>query len=1206
LHTRNLKSPRRKMFTAFLGALLLFACRSGIAQNAQGSLLGHVVDPSGAAVTGAKVTVKNLNTGVTNTYVTTKSGDYLVSQLDPGTYSVSISVKGFQSEISSGLIVEVDHPLRQDFKLLVGSATSETVTVLADAQMLQTDNATIGEVMEGKLIDELPTNGRDVTNLLQIGSGVTITPGGSGGDWSYHGLNTSYTEVSINGAHADSISYTIDGVYDADFFFSAPINVPNQLAVEEFKVMNGQYGAQYGQGSAQVNVAIKSGTNQIHGAAYDFFRDAWIEPTNQYDVAQGNSGKPPFHQNQFGGTVGGPLVIPHLYNGKDKTFWFASYDVGRYAATQTATPLIVPSTAELGGDFSAWPFPIYDPATTVTNPAYNSNEAESGTNSPVIRTAFANNQIPTSRFDSTVKNMLTYFNAVNVSGCSDTGIVEGTCENYIGTTLRTKKSDVETVRLDHNFGKGDHLFTTVNVANLAQVSPSVHFGQGGTTYDRARLIGLTWSHPINANLLNQATLGYSRDHFFTGTTTAYGANLSQEAGFANTAVDPATYDLPSLTFQGIQYESMGGGEPTTYFDNIYQGVDTMTLIHGRHTWSFGLDFRRVNLKELDNYDGTGTLNFTGEYTALAPGLAGSAYYSSGANTASAPYEGNSFADFLLGDTQSASGPPPLGTDNYTLWGNNWNLFVQDDYRFNDRLTLNLGLRWERPTSLHNNDDSGYTFNPNNGGQLVWANGAFTSLLRGQGANANYLGCCVSNTLVQIDKKDFAPRLGFSYRPDLLGDKLVVRGGYGIFYDTYNRYYDGSQYDKDSLYTQIAAPYTSTTGDETQSTAVVKNLWSTPLTATSGFSLPSYEFPFNQVNWPKNHNPYNQQWSLDTQYAITPSLMFDAAYVGSHGVHEATQIYIGGATPPTVAGDSCNNLADKSLATGTDAYCLSDANFQPIDTRTPYANMPPYLYANGNFLGSSYNALQLQLIERVKNGLQYHINYSYSKSMDVTSGINLISGEPGIVQDHFHPQLQRGFAASDQTHRLVASYSYELPAGNGHFLNVHGLNWLLGGWTSSGIYQLSSGFPFSINGDAAADQMQEYASGIYLANYTGTKTAGFKRTLSQYIDPAKYSQPELGRYGTTNKSPERTPFVTNLDATLGKTTKITESESLRIRAEWFNLADTWHSSEGQNPGFNLFPDSGVSDSNFGSIVNRTYGNVSLWNGHTLQLSAQYNF
>jgi hypothetical protein len=1180
------------------GLLALGWSGAALAQNAQGTILGHVVDASGAAVVGAKVTVTSADTGVTSLFTTNGNGDYDAPALNPGRYSVSVEGQGFGREVSGNLVLEVQQTLRQDFKLSVGSV-SNTVEVTAETQMLHTEDQTIGQVISADLLDALPVNGRDFTNLMLTNVGTNITPGGSGVDWGYHGLNQEYMEVSADGAQAQSTSFSVDGIYDADFFFSVPINIPNELAIQEFKMMNGMYGAQYGQGAAQVNVDIKSGTNSLHGAAYESQEASWMQPNSAYqeavNAATGSTApvNPPFHQNQFGGTLGGPLTIPHVYNGRDRTFWFVSYDEGLYNKVNTPSSDWVPTQAELGGDFSAWPFPIYDPATTVANPAYNSNLPESPTNSPVIRTAFASNQIPSGRLDPVAQKIASFFDALNNSSCTESGHILTGCYNYSADTKTTKKQGVGTGRFDQYFGQNNHVYLTGNWGVLSQTSTNIRAGQGGQVYTRPKLFGGTWTHTFSPMMLNQATLGYSRDHYLNGTNTAYGPDLSANVGLANTNPNPATFDLPQVTV--FNYQGFGGGEPTTYADNIYQGVDTVTLIRGRQTFNFGIDFRRLQLFELDNYGGTGSLGFNGEFTASVPGFAGSALASGGAYSSTAPYQGNALADFLLGNTSNAGGPPPIASDDYILWGNNWNLFAQDDWHVTSRLTLNAGLRWERPANLHSKNDDGYAFSFANGGQFVWANCGFVAPILAAGGNPNFLQCGAQNTLVPIDKKDFAPRIGFAYRPPVT-EKLVIRGGFGMFYGLYNRYYDGTQYDKDSLYNEAAASYPSPSGTEAQSTAVVSSLWSPPVSSDALFVTPGWEFPFNQVNWPTNRNPYDEQWSFDTEYSLTPTLMLDIGYVGDHGLRQPSQDILGVAAPPTVANDPCNSTVDISLASSA---CLADPNFQPIDTREPYPNMPPYLYGNNNGFQSTYNGLQVQLIQRAMHGLTYHVNYTYSKTMDLTSGINLINGEPSLIQDPHHPYQEYGLSASDQTHRLVATYAYEVPR---DLFHVHGMNWLLSGWSTSGVYQLASGFPFAIGGGESADQMGEYYASRIQADSTYQNSSGFKKTLGENFDTTKYSTPPLGRYGNTNKSPERTPYFTNLDASFGKTTHIGERQALLLRAEIFNLGSTWHNDNNNL----LFPDATVTDSNFGSLVNPSYGSVSLWNPRTLQLTAQYSF
>jgi hypothetical protein len=1184
----------RKLVVCMAAVLVCAGLSSRVqAQNAQGTIVGHVTDPSGAVVPGAKITIKDLSTGVARTFVTNSSGDYTAPALNPSTYSATAEAAGFTEQVAPNLTLEVQQTLRQDFKLAVGSV-STTVQVSTATQMLHTDDETIGQVLQADVIENLPIVGRDFTNLMLTNIGTNVEIGGDEADWSYHGINNEYLAVSSDGAQAASTSYSVDGIYDADYEFSTPINIPNELAIQEFKMMNGMYGAEYGTGVSSVNVDIKSGTNQLHGAGYESLEANWMEPNNPYNAIVTGVASPPFHQNQFGGTLGGPFIIPHVYDGRNKTFWFGSYDEGLYSKVNSPSSVFSPTPAELSGNFSDWPFPIYNPQSTVPNPAYNSSLPLSPANSPVIRTPFMNNQIPSGMIDPVAAKIAAYFGVPNNPSCGEAQHLLTGCNNYSIATTTTKKQGVGTARIDQYIGANDHLFFTGNVGNLSQVSGSISFGQSGVTYARPKLFGGTWTHTFSANTLNQATLGYSRDHFLTGVTTAYGPNLSALVGLANAAPNPVTFDLPNTCPN--DYYCIGGGEPTTYADNIYQGVDTITMVRGRHTMNYGIDFRRVQLFELDNYLGTGSLNFNGEFTASVPGFGGDPYASNGAYTATAPYEGNAVADFLLGDTSSATGPPPIATDDYILWGNNWNVFFQDDFHATSRLTLNAGLRWERPPNFHSAHNDGFAFNPANGGQYVWANCNFSQPILAAGGNPNFLQCGASNTLVPIDNKDFAPRVGFALQAT---PKFVVRGGFGIFWGTYNRYYDGTQFDKDAIYNETATPYPSPSGTETQSDAVLRNLWSPPLNADSLFVTPGWEFPYNQVNWPKNHNPYDEQWTLDTEYSLTPTLLLDIGYVGDHGLRQPSQDIIGAALPPTVANDSCNSLADISQATGSDAYCLSDPNFQPMDTREPFANMPPYFYANINGFQSTYNALQTQLIERAYHGLTFHLNYTYSKTMDVTSGINDLNGEPSLIQDPQHPYQEYGLAASDETHRFVGTYVYAVPE---HLFASRGLNALVSGWTTSGIYQLGTGLPFNVGAGEPADQMGEVYAGRINANSTYQTTPGFKRTLAEYFDVSKYSTPPLGRYGNTNKSPERTPYIENFDVNFGKLTHFGETRSLLIRADIFNFGGTWHSP---NSGL-LFPSATVTNSNFGTLINTTYGNVSLANPHVLQLTGQITF
>ena len=288
-------------------------------------------------------------------------------------------------------------------------------------------------------------------------------------------------------------------------------------------------------------------------------------------------------------------------------------------------------------------------------------------------------------------------------------------------------------------------------------------------------------------------------------------------------------------------------------------------------------------------------------------------YANGAPTATAPYAGNAFADFLLGQASSATGPPPLGAHLYGLWGTNYNAWVQDDFHATERLTINVGLRWERPTNLHSVTSSGWRFDPTGAGRMVWANQAYVTPILAAGGNPNYLGCCTSNELTNIDNKDFAPRIGLAYRP-AFSNKMVVRAGYGLFYDIGNRWYDLNIFTEDPINSITAAVYTSPSGSESHSTAIVQNLWAPPLQALASFTAPAYSEPLKKTYWPFNHTSYNQQWSLQTQYSLTATTLMEIGYVGSHSIHENSQWQFNAGYLPTYGGlmgannaENCNQL-----------------------------------------------------------------------------------------------------------------------------------------------------------------------------------------------------------------------------------------------------------------------------------------------------------
>jgi len=1226
-----------KVIGSFLLVLFSFAAVPMQGQNSQGTILGHVQDPTGAAVSGARVTATNVNTNVASHFTTNSTGDYVLVDMIPGTYEVKVESDGFKTVVSGNLILEVDQTLRQNFSLEVGQI-KEVMTITADAQMVQTDNTTLGNVIDQKLIEDLPSAGNDVTNLLELSAGASNLSGGSLAAYSSHGLNNRYGEVSLNGDRPESTSFMLDGVADNEAFFGGVANIPNQFAVQEVKIQTGLYSAEYGQGSGQVNIAIKPGTNTWHGQLYDYIQNDMFEPKsplqNEFNQINCPSTSPqypgcltplktPLKQNQFGGTLGGPLKIPHLYDGHDRTFWFFSYDGGRRTtASGVSQTALIPTAKEKTGDFSDWPYPIYDPATTGTAPIV---PCPSGSNyspyvpcNPTGRQVFSGNQIPTNRIGAMGQKLVNLYPTADIP-CAPV------CQNFTTPLHTTFTSNNFTMRVDENLGSKDRFYFTSHIRRENSNNPSLMPYTGSAGFTHADLYGVSWEHTLTPSAVNTARIGYDRQYANSTPDTAYGPNLQARLGFQNYPTQPYLTGIPDISL-GNGYQGIGAASYGLLLNHQgWELVDNLKFIYGKHSLTIGADIRRLREHEFDNYTGIGGLTFTGAYTGSDP---------ADEENIAAPNFGNAVADLLLGQEINLNAPAPLGTDNLVALGINWNFFVQDDIRVTPNLTVNLGLRYEIPPNYHTLDNSGWNFDPANGGSISWVSQNFVnniiSTAKSQGLTPYmpYLNCCVPNTIVPVDKKDFAPRIGISWRP-FSSDRFVVRAGYGVFYDTYMRYYDLVQnFDSNALQSTFGNPnYNAGHGTESNTPEPpLSQLWLPTVSSAQFFSTTQPWNPnaftspiLNQVDWPWNHNPYNQQWTLDTQYAVRPTMLLDIGYVGSHALRAPTYLLFNVATPPNAPSDLCNYLFDISQATGSNASCATDPDFQPIDKRVPFPNLPPNFYANANILGSNYNALQVQFRQRYAHGLTYLVSYTWSRSFDDMSGIGNVSGNNGFVQDPHHVAADYGPANFDQPNRLTVSGSWELPVGRGKRYSFGPGNWLLGNWKISGIYSLTSGRTFSVYGysGASPDEMGSGFTGRYRANQNGDPNSGITRSPSLWFNTNVFSSPPPGTYGNSVKGSLRGPYFEDLDLTFSKSVPIAERQSLQFRLDMFNVGSNWH-AKNDFYGSNLLPGAGVGGCNFGTlagIVNTaipgctadgTTPGARLWYPHTLQLSAVYSF
>lgn len=1191
------KAQLAAVYLSLFFTMMLLAPVASRGQEARGTIFGRVADSSGAAIPGAQVTVRDLATSVTQTYKTTSSGDYSAVNLNPGTYEVTATMTGFKSATSSGLIVQVDQTLRQDFTLQVGAA-AQSVTVQADTQMIQAGDATVGQVITEQQIAALPLFGRNFTNLLTLSAGVTTPVGGIQTTvFNPQGLNTNFQEASVDGARPASISYIVDGISDTDFFFTKPTNIPSADAIQEFKLQNGIYSAEYGFGSAQVNVAIKSGANLLNGTAYDFIQNSFFQPRSPITAFQAAIANKPIPakaphlvQNEFGGSIGGPFMIPKLYRGKDRTFWFFDYDGGRRDTTSALSAFQVPSKQEQQGNFSDWPYPIYDPATTGTL-------APTATD-PSGRVAFSNNQIPTSRINQIAANLLKYYIAPNTT-------CQLPCTNVSGYLPVITSSDIYTGRFDHRINDKNQLWVTVNRGDLNQPTPSFFPASSSEVTSFSSLIGAHYLRTFSSNLVADLRTGYSRMNYHNGASSSFGPNLSQQLGFQNVPNVPAYYSLPVLAL-GDQYASPGiGNNGYTQVDNIFEYGGNVTFIHGPHTLNMGIDWRYLQLNDRSGSSINGVLRFTGAYTASNP--------AAGALGTSGPTSGNGFADLLLGDPLSVTAPDPLGGGFYNIRGNQYAFYVQDDYHLLRRLTLNLGLRYEHPALFHSITNSGSILNLNTpGGGVIWASQSFVNRVSGSASIKNtYFQCCVKNSLVNDDGIKFFPRVGFALSLDD-SNRFVLRGGYGIFSDLYMRYYDGTNYTDNSLSLLGPNPnYPVASGAESVSPLALTTLWLPPLPLNPAASFP---LPWQDqivTPWPLNKNPYIQQWGLDLQYALTPNTLLDVGYVGSVSLHEPTQLFFNQATLPSTPdtlsnGTVCNKYTDASQAP---AACIATGSaFQPYDKRVPLTNVAVNSFADANVLSSTYNSMQVRVERRISRGLTFLTSFTHARALDESSEIAAFSGDINFITNPLNPHMDYGPADFDQTNRLVGSYLYEIPFGKGEKFSVRRLNWFIGNWQTSGVLTFAGGIPVTVFccSISSANDLSGNPFAYRLRANVGPSAGRFQKSLTTWYDTSRYSVPALGTWGNLSRNTIRIPMTRQANISFIKNLPMYERHSLQYRLDIFNFLSSWHTG-GRFPGITVGPPS----TNFGSILPLTapfnaMGARYLWTSRTIQMALRYTF
>jgi hypothetical protein len=804
-------------------SLLLFAGSYSIWGQATtlGQIVGSVTDPSGAAVPGAKVRAVNTQTGVARETVTGESGNFSVLSLIPGVYSVEVTSPNFQKQTQDNLRLEVAGAINLTFRLTVGQV-SESVTVEAEAELLKSTEGVISTTIDNAKVVELPLNGRNFNNL------VRLTPGATRGS-NDGGPTLNAQTWAVTGSRSDNANYTLDGTYNNGTFFKTAAISPSIDAINEFKIqtnMSARYGAAAG---ANINVSIKSGGNEYHGSAYEFLRNSKMD-SRAYFAAT----KPDFKFNQFGFTLGGPIQIPKLYDGKNKTFFFFNYEgfQQRRAATQVIT---IPNNAWRAGDLSrdlnaVTPLPqIYDPYT----------EQRTGTDAqgrPVYtRQPFANNQIPLNRMPPYVRAYIDLWfpSSLQPMNNLNTG-------NYINATQQRREDNQTHTRIDHKFSDNNNFFGRVSWSDIFQRDPQNLPNAFRATYNKYVGVTLSDTHVFNPSTIMDIRLGYLRANLGQGPIHKF-IDVYRQAGLQNVPTNFRDFDFP-VNFQITGVNGPGNGNLVNGPDFTYQGSFSMTKIKDKHSIAFGYDYTKLRIihdSVFLNFD------FNNVPTAEPQNLSANA-------------SGHPFASFLLGLPSGGgriSGEADLDIDQqlHHLW-------VQDDIKLTSKLTVNVGLRYEYNAWPHHRRGRMGGFDMN-AGSFYWTS---KNPITGQPANA-------PETISDPEHLNFAPRIGFAYR---LFPRTVIRSAYGIFYNS-NFGWEWS------------------TGRGNWPFSISDNVTATniPGVAPSRADQQFASFDPTLVKPTAQHTisrdlamPYMQNWNFGVEHQLTQSLLVEINYQGAKGTH----------------------------------------------------------------------------------------------------------------------------------------------------------------------------------------------------------------------------------------------------------------------------------------------------------------------------------
>jgi len=1129
-------------------ALVIVSALSPVAvgQKDSGGVAGVVRDSGGALVAGAKVRVKDVDRGTEIVVTTSSQGEYVANPLKIGRYNLTAEKGGFKKTTVGPVVVNIQEHPAVDITLQVGSI-SEVVTVTSQGPLLETETSDLGQVMDSHRVSTLPLNGRNYAQLAQLGAGVAPSEPGSRVSASYG--------FSANGARSLQNNFLLDGV-DNNANLGDVLNEtafviqPSVDAIAEFKVQTNSYSAEFGRGNGAIlNAVIKSGTNQLHGDVYEFLRNEKLEATNAFDAF----GRQPYKQNQFGFTLGGPIV-------RSRTFFFGDYE-GLRVRQAIPHPSLIPTQANiLQGDFSTLLTntiaPQIDPNTGLpipgstavdcnNNPTFGGEifntrlTQQSSLNPnglcgvPINGSGTPSNIFPTGLTDPLAARLAALFPVPNAD-------ING--NNFLSDPKRIENRNNFDIRIDHKVSEKDSVFGRFSFENQPSSIPAPFNNvlDGGGFFDGIednsyRSVALSDSHMFSPTLANEVRLGYNRinSHRFQ---LNYNQDISSQLGFPGVPFSPINGGLPSITFSdGTAQIGSSGYLPSIEKQNSYVFTDNLTWIQNHHSMKYGTEIRFEQFTIFQPAASRGGMDFATVFTD---------------NPASPGSGGSSFASFLLGIPDSGS---ITSLHNIDYRRQIYSVYAQDDWKATDRLTLNLGLRYELFGTIkeHNNQAATFDF-------------ASLSLIVPRGQNAQLTPTLAaslpvnrngSRGLVSPDLNNFAPRVGLAYK---ISDRLVLRSGYGIFYG-------GQENGPFSNPSPGFNPpfFSAQSFAMTQCSASSANPNPGQLDCSiPNFNVISQGFPATALSDPNSpelysvspglHTPYNQQWHLGLQYQLPAETVLEVSYAGSRGL-KLYAFYNGNQAVPTA--DQTAPTAPRRPA--NKPYPGAPG---PCDLADPSNCDPVFDVAIATFRSnavSNYHSLQARLQKRVTHGLQFEASYTYSHALDDASSASLGSQNQGDFRLQTDPLLEYGNADFDVRHRFVLSYVYELPFGKNKAFagNASGvLDQIIGNWQVAGIATASTGNWFTPTD--IVTNLSNSDGGGFVFNAARPNVVGdpngkpcVQGTL--FNTCAFASNTVLGTFGNAGRNIIRGPGFQNWDVSLFKMFPLNERARFEFRAEFFN-------------------------------------------------------